>query len=120
MARNYSKLTIKLLFGTATRCAYPSCTAALVFKDRGLLTTTVEIAHIRSEKPGGPRYDPGYPQEKIDEFGNLLLLCGRHHPAVDGHESAYPVDELLAWKERQAAQGNDTSVRRNSPPWTGS
>ncbi|KJK43684.1 hypothetical protein UK23_32150 [Lentzea aerocolonigenes] len=57
MARTYAEKTIKLLFGAARWCAYPGCEAALVFEDRGVLTVVAEIAHIRSEKPRGPRYD---------------------------------------------------------------
>lgn len=40
MPDKYSQKTIKLLFGTASYCAYPGCLAPLVFKDRGLLTPT--------------------------------------------------------------------------------
>ncbi|MCX5235617.1 hypothetical protein OG824_10400 [Streptomyces prunicolor] len=105
MARTYREPTIKLLFGTATHCAYPGCTARLIFKDRGLFTPTVQIAHIRSEKENGPRYDPEYPDVKINEFENLLLLCGQHHPPVDQHSSSYATAELLQWKEQQAQQG---------------
>ncbi|WP_147437419.1 hypothetical protein [Micromonospora musae] len=104
MPRTYKQTVIKLLFGTATHCAYPGCDAKLIFKDRGLYTPTVEIAHIRSEKPDGPRYDSSYPSEKINDFENLLLLCGQHHPPVDQHESAYGVVELVEWKRRQAQQ----------------
>jgi hypothetical protein len=52
----------------------------------------------------GPRHDPGYPEESLDAFENLLLLCGRHHAAVDQHESCYAVEELEDWKARQVAQ----------------
>ena len=51
MARDYSQKTIKILFGRATRCAYPGCQEPLIFEDRGHLTVTAEIAHIRSESP---------------------------------------------------------------------
>ncbi|NBE79580.1 hypothetical protein [Micromonospora rubida] len=106
MPRNYTKSTIKLLFGTATHCAYPGCAAKLIFQDRGLYTAVTEVAHIRSEQVNGPRYDPTYPVVKLDEFDNLLLLCGQHHPPVDRHESAYTVEELLEWKKAQAEQGD--------------
>ncbi|MEV5439481.1 hypothetical protein AB0K80_26220 [Streptomyces sp. NPDC052682] len=105
MGRTYTEKTIKLLFGTATHCAYPGCNSRLIFKDRELYTATAQIAHIRSEKENGPRYDADYPSDSINEFENLLLLCGEHHPPVDRHESLYPVEELLEWKERQSRQG---------------
>lgn len=103
MGRSYTDLTIKLLFGGAQSCAYPGCGHSLILRERGRLTPVVQIAHIRSEKPGGPRHDPLY-EGDINGFENLLLLCGVHHPAVDGHESVYPVEELEEWKEAQNTQ----------------
>ncbi|MFG1611051.1 hypothetical protein [Actinoplanes sp. NPDC049265] len=104
MPRSYSQLTLKLLFGTAGHCAYPGCSSPIIFEDRGLLTPTAQIAHIRSESPKGPRHDPTYTDD-INGFENLLLLCGVHHPPVDQHDSAYSIEELLEWKEQQKRQG---------------
>jgi hypothetical protein len=69
--------TTRLLFGSASRCAFPNCTELLVHRYGEIMTVTVEIAHIRSEKPRGPRHVPGY--EPVHEFENLLLLCLKHH-----------------------------------------
>ena len=101
MERSYTQRTIKILFGRATHCGYPGCTVALVFEDRGRLSVVAEIAHIRSAAPNGPRFDPGFPIGKLNEEGNLLLLCGTHHKHVDEHETAYPIAELVEWKEKQ-------------------
>lgn len=100
----YTELTIKLLFGGASTCAYPDCTNKLLFRARGQTTVNVQIAHIRSAKPNGPRHDPAYPKDLLNTFENLLLLCGVHHTPVDQHESSYSVDELLEWKAAQVAQ----------------
>ncbi|WP_426508551.1 hypothetical protein ACPPVO_58725 [Dactylosporangium sp. McL0621] len=106
MKRNYSDKTIKLLYGRATRCAYQGCRNPLIFEDRGILSVSAQIAHIRrSESPGGPRYDPAYPMELVDQEENLLLLCGIHHKPVDDHASVYPVAELLEWKRQQVSAG---------------
>jgi hypothetical protein len=105
VARSYSSKTIKLLFGRARRCAYPGCSEGLILEHRGQLTVIAEIAHIRSEKPDGPRYDPGYPESLIDQEENLLLLCAKHHKPVDDHDSVYPTEELLEWKRKQVADG---------------
>ncbi|ATM24584.1 hypothetical protein SMD44_p10085 (plasmid) [Streptomyces alboflavus] len=103
--RNYSPRTLKLLFGSASHCAYPCCQQPLIFKDRGLLTINVQIAHIRSESPDGPRHVDGYSDHSdVDGFENLLLLCGIHHGPVDRHESAYTIEELEDWKADQVAQ----------------
>ena len=88
MARNCSLPTIKALFAQATHCAYPGCNEPLVFEDasRCVRSIAVQIAHIRSEKPNGPRHEPAYPKEKINSEENLLLLCGKHHTPVDQNE----------------------------------
>lgn len=63
-----------------------------------------QVAHIRSEKPYGPRHEPDYDNALLNSFENLLLLCGKHHPPVDQHESIYSVEELEEWKAAQTAQ----------------
>ena len=102
MARTYTLPTIKTLFAQASKCAFPRCTEPLVFQDRSARTVTAEIAHIRSEKPNGPRHDPTYKGD-INGVDNLLLLCGKHHAPVDRHEDLYAVDELLVWKLAQVS-----------------
>jgi hypothetical protein len=67
------------------------------------LSINVEVAHIRAEKPGGPRFDATFTE--VNSEPNLVLLCHKHHKWVDRHPDAYPTEELLTWKERQAAQG---------------
>jgi hypothetical protein len=70
VARNYTLTTIKTLFAEASACAYPGCEERLIFHDRGKATVVAEIAHIRSEKPNGPRYDAGYTDD-IDGPGGF-------------------------------------------------
>ncbi|MEU0839516.1 HNH endonuclease [Streptomyces sp. NPDC005962] len=109
MASKYRDETVKLLFGSATCCAFPKCAQPLVFWDRGHPTVAAEIAHIRSEKKKGPRYKAGYAGD-INGFENLLLLCGVHHKAVDRHESLYTVAKLEEWKTAQVAQSGQHVV----------
>ncbi len=112
MGHSYGLPTIKALFAQAAHCAYPDCVEPLVFEDasRGIRSIAVQIAHIRSEKPGGPRYDPAYPRELLNTEANLLLLCGKHHTPVDQHDSVFTTDELLVWKAAQLAQVGGTVV----------
>jgi hypothetical protein len=109
----YGLPVIKLLFATARTCAYPGCTAPLVFlaEDRGVREVAVQIAHIRSPKPDGPRYDPAFPPDQLNTDANLLLLCGVHHHPVDRNGSKYTTDELLQWKRAQTAEGGGFTVR---------
>jgi hypothetical protein len=103
MGHSFAQPTIKLLFATARTCAYPGCTVPLVFEDpgRGVRSVSVQIAHIRSAKPTGPRHDPDYPEDKLNSDENLLLLCYTHHHPVDGDESKYTTEELMEWKKNQ-------------------
>jgi hypothetical protein len=110
VSHNYSLPTIKTLFGQASHCAYPECREPLIFEDRNAKTVVAEIAHIRSEKFNGPRHDPTFTGD-INGPENLLLLCGKHHPPVDRHESIYSIEELLIWKRVQVASaGSGTPI----------
>lgn len=82
----------KLLWGRANNlCAFPGCSHELtinlddlesrVLGDAGAVLG--EEAHIRSGSIGGPRHDPEYPQNRIDTYRNLILLCPTHHAMVD-------------------------------------
>jgi hypothetical protein len=111
MGHSYSVPTIKALFAEAADCAYPGCGQALILRHRGVVTAVAQIAHIRSERPDGPRFEPSFPVELIDHTDNLLLLCGSHHRAVDDSESAYPTIELLQWKADQISRsGTGTAI----------
>lgn len=110
MGRDFSRTTIKALFAEARNCAFPGCDAPLVFRDRGAVTAVADMAHIRSETPGGPRYDAAF-RGDINGTENLLLLCGIHHRPVDRHESLYSTEELLVWKAQQVVDaGAGTSI----------
>jgi hypothetical protein len=113
MGHNYTLPTIKLLFATARTCAYPGCQVPLVFEDaaRGIRSVAVQIAHIRSPKPSGPRHDPAYPDDKLNSEDNLLLLCNKHHHPVDGNESKYTTGELLEWKKAQVTDAGGFLVQ---------
>lgn len=110
VGRYYTSVTVKTLFGEASNCAYPGCAEPLIFRDRGQTTAVAEIAHIRSETPGGPRHDPDFTGD-VNGADNLLLLCGKHHRPVDRHEITYTVVELEGWKSAQrAAAGDGTAL----------
>ncbi|MFF8731812.1 HNH endonuclease signature motif containing protein [Streptomyces sp. NPDC015171] len=98
----------KLLFGRASHCAYPECEELLIQEHRGQISVTAEIAHIRAESAGGPRYDPAF--EPVNKEENLLLLCPKHHGWIDDYADDYPVEELLDWKREQVAQGRSVGL----------
>ncbi|KOV12370.1 hypothetical protein ADK60_32255 [Streptomyces sp. XY431] len=100
----------KLLYGRALRCAYQmTCAEPLIEEHRGRLSTNSQIAHIRAESPGGPRFVPGF--GPVNEEENLLLLCYKHHKWVDDHPELYTIEELLVWKKAQTSQrGEDAGL----------
>ena len=113
MGHTYTLPVIKLLFATARTCAYPGCATPLIFADddRGVREVAVQIAHIRSPKADGPRYDPDFPSDQLNSDGNLLLLCGVHHHPVDRNGSKYATVELLRWKKAQTSEGGGFTVQ---------
>lgn len=99
--------TVKQLYGSAFRCAEPSCQRPLyrVHEDTGDLILNSRVAHIHARRRNGPRWT----QMSADEnraASNLLLLCIEHSYAVDDPtlEREYPADLLRGWKAEQLAE----------------
>lgn len=96
-----SDKTRKLLWGkSGNSCAL--CKVELIVEGTPESDPTVvgQECHIRSEKPGGPRHDPGFPLDQIDTYDNLLLLCPTHHRIVDDQPDKYPADVLISAKRK--------------------
>lgn len=55
--------------------------------------------HIVSAKGQGPRCDPGFPLDGIDDPQNLILLCRVHHKMVDDQSETYTVEMLTKLKQ---------------------
>lgn len=75
-----------MLEQSGNRCAFPGCSHQ----------TYLEIAHIRAEAAGGPRYDPERPTER--DTANLIVLCPGHHRLVDSQPHRYSVDVLQKFR----------------------
>jgi hypothetical protein len=100
--RKYPRPDLKLLFGLAAgRCALPHCRQR-VYADAtefDEIKVIGKIAHIIAHSPGGPRFDPIYPAEKLDRYDNWILLCGNHHDAIDLQPNTYTVEMLRNLKK---------------------
>ena len=84
--------TIKRLFAeSGNRCAFPRCTAPI---DSASGADVGEVAHIRAQDPGGPRYDAQQQPEERHGYENLILLC-QPHTVIDDDEIAYTRDALV-------------------------
>lgn len=95
--------TVKSLFAASKNlCGLPACRTPLVEVSG---TITGEIAHIRASSPNGPRYDSAQSDEDRHGFGNLILLCARHHTVIDTELDEYPVPVLEKMKRAHEAKG---------------
>lgn len=56
--------------------------------------------HIIAQSPGGPRYDSDFPQDQIDEYFNLILLCKSDHKLVDDQVTTYTAEVLRLVKSQ--------------------
>jgi hypothetical protein len=89
-----------------------------------------EECHIVSSQANGPRYDPAFPQEQIDEYSNLIILCRIHHKMVDDQKDTYPTEILRqkkidheCWYKEKFTQSKVSSspkvkrLKENIPPF---
>lgn len=83
-------------------CSNPDCRVPTVqpHSDPNKSLKTGEAAHVRGAAPGGPRYDPQQTPEGRSGIQNAIWLCTGCSTAVDKDEARYPVEMLLAWKEK--------------------
>lgn len=100
--------SMKILWANAAgRCAFPDCREKLSFAEAGKSAphTIGEMAHIRGEKPGANRHDPGQSPAERDAYENLILLCPNHHTLIDRpeNEEKFPVEMLLDLKREHEA-----------------
>ncbi|MCL4384924.1 MAG: HNH endonuclease [Actinobacteria bacterium] len=92
--------TRKLIWGkSGNRCAmcrHVLCIDATTEDDESIIG---DECHIISNKENGPRFDIYYPDDKIDTYENLILLCRIHHKQVDDQYSTYTTEILKKIKE---------------------
>ncbi len=104
MAASYPTRII-LAFRSGGVCAFPSCGKHLTYEAKvGDDTYVGEAAHIRGEKSTAPRYDATMTDKERDDVHNLLYMCTDHHTVIDKIEADWPVNVLLALKEKHEAQ----------------
>lgn len=75
--------------------------------------------HIVSAVPGGPRYDSSFPQDKVHDYLNLLLLCKVHHKLIDDQELEYTASRLANLKtshEKWVSEQLDSPGSHTLPP----
>ncbi|HET8659521.1 MAG TPA: hypothetical protein VFM55_11045 [Micromonosporaceae bacterium] len=98
--------TIKQVYGTAFRCAEPSCTKPLyrLNNDTGEWILNSRVAHIHARSEGGPRWDPQMSEEDNRSADNLLPLCEEHAFEIDATPEHFTAELLREWKNAQLAE----------------
>lgn len=93
--------TRKILWGrSGNRCAVCRRTLVVDANSSDQESVVGDECHLISGLPHGPRYDSGFPTYKLDELGNLILLCRVHHKMVDDQFETYTVDLLKGLKRK--------------------
>lgn len=77
-------------------CRHVLCVDATPEDDESIIG---DECHIISKKENGPRYDSSYPDEKLDAYENLILLCRIHHKQIDDQHTTYTPEILQQIKE---------------------
>jgi hypothetical protein len=94
----------------------------VIVQVRGVDTIAVQVAHIRTPAPNGPRYSPSFSTTELDTESNLILLCEAHHKEIDEFPELYSVEKLVEWKSLQvqtaAAAGKSRSTDMSQLPAT--
>ena len=91
---------IRALFArSGNQCAFPGCTDQLIDENNLFIG---QICHIEAAEPGGERYNPNQTDEDRRCYGNLIVLCYKHHVQTNDVES-YSVDRLRKMKYEHEA-----------------
>lgn len=111
-SHTYAPTTVnKLLMLSLARCMNPDCQQMLVVqRDVRLPLTgpnsllTKNIAHVHSEQPKGPRYDPSLSIDDLRAYTNLVLLCPACHKRIDEFPDDFPASVVERWREMREAE----------------
>lgn len=109
--RAYREADLKRLFALSHNvCAFPGCDQRIA--DARWPTVQAEICHIGGLNPGSARHDPELPEERLNAFENLLLLCPNHHRVIDELDpDAWPTERLLELKaDHERQRGGDVRI----------
>lgn len=72
--------------------------------ERGFKRSLGQVAHISSDRAGGPRYNAAMSESQRQDEPNLMLLCPNCHKRIDDLEpERFTVQMLIEMKERHLA-----------------
>ncbi|MBU1627130.1 HNH endonuclease [bacterium] len=87
---------------SGNRCAMPECHKELVIKENENDSPAIigEMAHIKGEKPGAPRYESNMTDKERNCYNNLILVCRNCHKMIDDQYNTYTIEKLYEIKKR--------------------
>lgn len=96
MARKATTInTLKALFArSGNQCAFPGCSHPIV-NEKNLFVA--QVCHIEAANEKGERYNQNQSDEDRRSYGNLMLMCYRHHKETDDEEE-FPVPRMKQMK----------------------
>ena len=100
----------KLWWLAAGRCAFADCRKILVLPSSEIdpQANIGKMAHIIAFSEEGPRPRPvNFPEEKINKYENLILLCANHHDEVDAQPNKYTVELVRRIKDTHESWINE-------------
>lgn len=113
MTRNYSQKDLRVLYTQSGNiCAFPGCNERLVLPETSQddAVNVSNIAHIVADSRQGPRGREALSDEERQSHPNLVLLCPKHHQAVDGQPHTFSVPVI-----RQIKQDHLLRIERALP-----
>ena len=111
-----SDKTRKILWGrSGNRCAICKHELVVDATDKDSEAVVGDECHIISSESNGPRYDPSYPQEKLDSYENLILLCRIHHKMVDDQATTFTADILRQMKNNHEVMVSEKLSDKQKP-----
>ncbi len=89
---------------SGNQCAFPGCTHP-IFNEKNKLIA--QVCHIEAVSPNGQRYNPEQYDVERNSFGNLLIMCYRHHKETDDVEE-FSVEKLKDIKRKHEAKFDES------------
>jgi hypothetical protein len=120
-ARQRNSRDLLLLWARAAgMCSHPDCKQRLVVEGApGADATPVgEAAHIVAWSKDGPRGGEEIDRRKLNDYDNLILLCGHHHRVADKLAKTHGVEDLRAWKTEHEGWVTGATTVAGLVPWT--
>lgn len=108
--------TRKILWGrSGNRCAICKHDLIINATEENEEAVVGDECHIISPQQNGPRHDPTFPEEKLNSYENLILLCRTDHKMVDDQEATYTPDILRRMKSNHEVWISERLTDRRKP-----